>query len=159
MFEYRENINYCQQETYNVDAELQELNALCAKGISDYQLYLTIRQYIYKQLKVKQLAVTKILNDILRMRKEKSLRTVEIVMFFVANNDLPYSEIADYFGCSKQYVNQLLNDLSEQFLWLRALIEIKGEEDTINGNNREGKIVAPNKGRIKPHTAWLWEQD
>ena len=71
MLEYRENINYYRDDDYNIDAELDELIQLLHDGIKDYEIYDQIRQYVYKDIKIKELAVTVILSDLHELRKTK----------------------------------------------------------------------------------------
>ena len=160
MLQYIDNINYCSQQTYSIDEELTELNALCADGVSDYQLYQQIRQYVFREIKIKELAVTRILADILEMRQTKTEKAVNIIMFFVANNTMSYKQISEVFGCSKQYINQLLQQTAERYFWLRNLIQIKGEEDAKNENNRAINCYHRKQRTNKPsYTLFLWEED
>ena len=143
MLEYRQNINYCVSAEQNIDQQLAQLNTLCKHGISDYQLYQQIRRYIYRQIKIKQLAVTRILNDLLQIRK-KNDKIANIIEYFVANNNLSYSEVAQQFGCSKQYIHQTLAKYCKDYYWLNNLYLVKGAEDSKNQNNRT-KFFSGNK--------------
>lgn len=135
MLQYRENINYMRQSQFNIDAELDQLKQLCKNGIDDYQLYKQIRNYIYKEIKIKQLAVTLILNDLRQIRAYKPLHA-SIIEYFIIHNHLSYKDIADFFGVSKQAINQLMQKYAEQFTWMDNLVKIKGLEDAKNENNR-----------------------
>lgn len=146
MLEYRQNINYMQQDNYSIDQQIEQLHELCSKGISDYQLYQQIRSYIYKQIKIKELAITIILNDI-RSIREYNHNAANIIEFFIIHNDYSYKDIADQFGCSKQYIHQVMQKYSQQYIWLDNLIRIKGIEDSKNQNNRS--IFFNNNSRSK----------
>ena len=135
MLEYRQNINYSISDTYNIDNELAELNTLCKRSITDYELYQQIRSYIYKEIKIKELAITKILNDIAEIRK-KSVKASLIIQAFICHNDKSYSEIAAQFNCSKQAIHQTIQKYSVDYIWLQNLIKIKGAQDAKNENNR-----------------------
>lgn len=135
MLEYRQNIRYSCSDNYNIDAELEELKQLCKKGIDDYQLYNNIRQYIYKEIKIKELAVTIVLTDLLQIR-QKSDKAANIIEYFIAKNHLSYSEVAKKFNCSKQYIHQTLQRFAKDYYWLNNLFIVKGLEDSKNENNR-----------------------
>lgn len=135
MLEYRQNINYSISNSYNIDQELAELNTLCKRSITDYELYQQIRAYIYKEIKIKELAITKILNDLAEIRK-KSVKASLIIQAFICHNDKSYSEVAAQFNCSKQAIHQTVQKYSEDYVWLQNLIKIKGAEDAKNENNR-----------------------
>lgn len=135
MLEYRQNINYSISNSCNIDQELAQLNTLCKRNISDYQLYQQIRSYIYKEIKIKELAITKILNDLSEIRK-KSVKASLIIEAFICHNDKSYSQIASEFNCSKQSIHQTIQKYSVDYIWLSNLIKIKGAEDSKNENNR-----------------------
>lgn len=135
MLQYRENVNYMVSDNNSIDDQLKQLNQLCSKGISDYQLYEAIRNYIYKEIKIKQLAVTLILDDLMKIRQYNPTGA-NIISFFITHNDFSYKDVADWFGCSKQYIHQLMQKYSQQYIWLDNLIKIKGAEDSKNENNR-----------------------
>ena len=71
MLEYRENINYSRDDEYNIDQELDQLIELLKDGIKDYDIYDAIRQFIYREIKIKELAVTIILSDLHELRKTR----------------------------------------------------------------------------------------
>ena len=135
MLEYRENIGYSVSEAYSIDDELTELKELCQKGIDDFELYSQIREYIFREIKIKELAVTKILQDLMEIKK-RSAKGAEIIQYFICYNDRSYSEVAADLGCSKQLIHQTVKYYADNFLWLKNLIAIKGMEDSKNENNR-----------------------
>lgn len=135
MLQYRQNINYAVSDGYNIDQELAELKTLCKNNIDDYQLYQQIRSYVYRQIKIKELAVTKILNDLFEIRK-KSDKDANIIEYFIANNNMSYSQVAFEFNCSKQYIHQTLKKYCKDYYWLNNLFIVKGMEDSKNENNR-----------------------
>ena len=137
MLEYRQNINYYSSQGYNINEQLEQLATLLKyKDSADVeQLYDKIRSYVYRQIKIEQLAVTRILNDLLQIRK-KNDKIANIIEYFVANNNLSYSEVAQQFGCSKQYIHQTLAKYCKDYYWLNNLYLVKGAEDSKNQNNR-----------------------
>lgn len=143
MLQYRDNINYAVSAEYNIDNELSQLNTLCKRGISDYQLYQQIRAYIYRDIKIKELAITKVLKDLIEIRK-KSKRAADIIEYFICYNAWSYSEVARQFGTSKQLIHQTIQKYSADYEWLNNLIKIKGSEDSKNENNRT-KFFSGNK--------------
>lgn len=147
MLEYRQNIKYTQAISPSLDDELKQLNELCKNGVQDYELYQKIRTYIFREIKIEQLAVTLILNDLKHIREYKPLHC-QIIEYFIINNTASYKEIAEYFGCSKQAVHQLLTKYSKQFTWLENLLTIKGNEDAKNENNRT--VFFQTKKKQKP---------
>lgn len=141
----------------SIDQQLSQLNELCSKGVTDYQLYQQIRAYIYKEIKIKELAVTLILDDLRKIRYY-NIKAANIIQFYVINNDYSYLDIADYFGCSKQYIHQVMQKYSEQYIWLKNLMRIKGDQDSKNQNNRSIKFQ---NNRKKKNTIQLclWIED
>ena len=154
MLEYRENINYMQSQGNSIDAQIEQLHQLCSKGITDYELYQHIRGYIYTEIKIKQLAVTLILND-LRQIRLYNYKAANIIEFYVINNDYSYADIADWFGCSKQYIHQVMTKYSQEYIWLYNLMRIKGDEDCKNENNRSIRFNQPRK----TIQLSLWQED
>ena len=145
MLEYRQNINYYSSQGYNINEQLEQLATLLKyKDSADVeQLYDKIRSYVYRQIKIEQLAVTRVLNDLLQIRK-KNDKIANIIEYFVANNNLSYSEVAQQFGCSKQYIHQTLSKYCKDYYWLNNLYLVKGAEDSKNENNRT-KFFSGNK--------------
>lgn len=135
MLQYQENINYSKPSQYNIDEQLSELTQCCKNGYKEYQIYKQIRNYVYRQIKIKELAVTTILEDLLQIY-DKNKRGFEIVCYFIANNLSSYKDIADYFCVSKQNVYQVISTYADRYNWLKTLVEIKGEQDAHNENNR-----------------------
>lgn len=135
MLEYKQNINYMQALACNLDDELAELNHLCRMGVDDYQLYRKIRSYIFREIKLHELAATVILQDLTEI-KNKNQKVAEVITFFIINNTCSYQDIAEAFGCSKQNIYQLLKRYAENYPWLKNLMEIKGLQDSRNENNR-----------------------
>lgn len=133
--EYRENINYYQSPPYQIQDQLQELNTLCSKGITDDELYKQIRSYIYKQIKINQLAITRILPDLLQI-KSYSDRAFEIICFFILYNNVSYKDMADNLDCSRQLVYQTLKRYVPKYQWLTTLMKLKGDQDCKNEINR-----------------------
>lgn len=133
--EYRQNIRYMVSDSVNLDQQLRQLSELCRHGIDDYELYQKIRSYIFRQIKIKQLAVTKILDDLQQIRKSSS-KSADIITQFICHNDKSYSEVAAEFNCSKQLIHQTVKKYSKEYKWLENLIAVKGMEDSKNENNR-----------------------
>lgn len=131
MLQYLDNVNYQQQSEDSIDDQLQQLCQLCKEGYTDYELYLKIRQYIFKEIKIKQLAVTRILNDLSDLRCD-SPNVADLLEFFIANNTMSYKEIGDTFGYSKQRVHWTVKRYSNEFVWLKNLMQIKALEDAKN---------------------------
>lgn len=155
MLQYKDELNYSLSTNYNIDQQLAELHELCKKKITDYRLYQQIRSFIYKQLKINELAVTKILNDLIELRKKKP-KVALLIQFFISNNQLSYKEIAYEFNCSKQYVYQCLDYYSKEYIWLRNLIRIKGDSDSKNQCNRT--VFFPQKKK-KIEQLQLWGEE
>ena len=141
--EYRENINYCdygyRTADTNIDEQLLQLAEQLRGGVHDVQLYDRIRRKIYKDIKINELAITKILGDIWQI-EEFNPQIAKIVVFFLLNSDISYQKIASKFCCSKQNVYQILKRLSNKYLWLKNLLQIKGQQDKRNDNNRINKM-------------------
>lgn len=62
---YIDSYQYSKAERENIDQELEELYSELKAGVDVYSLYNQIRQYIYREIKIEELAITKILNDLL----------------------------------------------------------------------------------------------
>lgn len=137
MLEYRQNINYYSSQSYNINEQLEQLAALLKhKDSADVeQLYDKIRSYIYKQIKIEQLAVTRVLNDLHTLRKTKP-KTADVIEYYIANNADSYQQIANEFGCSKQNIYSIVQSNANNYTWLKGLMMVKGEYDSKNKNNR-----------------------
>ena len=142
MLQYRENINYYQSRPYNIDQQLTQLNELCRDGITDYELYQRIRAFIYKDLKINELAITRILPDLLQI-KTYSNRAFQIICLFVLKNHTSYKDMAAELGCSRQLIYQTLKRYVPKYQWLTTLMKLKGDEDSKNEMNRS--IFPPKK--------------
>ena len=138
MLQYRENINYSRDDDYNIDQELDQLIELLKDGIKDYDIYDAIRQFIYRQIKIKELAVTIILSDLHELRKTRP-RTADLIEYFISHNNQSYADIGREFNCSKQNVHNIITHQAENFIWLDNLVKIKGEEDSKNDNKQKSK--------------------
>lgn len=160
MLEYRDNINYMTSQATSIDDELMQLQELCKKGISDYELYQQIRNYIYHQIKINELAVTIIVDDLQELR-EKNPKIADIISYVIIHNTDSYQQIAEQFGCSKQYIYQLIQKYANDYVWLDNLLIIKGIEDSKNQNNRS--IFFNNSKKTKkakqPKTMFIIEED
>lgn len=136
MLQYRDNYKYSSADREDIDAELQELYLSIKDNRSDsYSLYKQIRHYIYKEIKIDQLAITKILNDLMQIRNESEVSYI-VIMFFTANPLLSYSQIGEQFDISKQRVYSIIKEYADKYVWLANLLKIKGYEDSKNENNR-----------------------
>lgn len=52
MLNYIDNYNYSVSGREDIDRELRELNLQAQQGYADYDLYKSIRNYVYKEIKV-----------------------------------------------------------------------------------------------------------
>lgn len=142
-YSYIEGYKYSTADKQKIDEELRQLqNDIKNNGKDTYQMYQQIRHYIYKQIKIEELAVTKILNDLLEIKLENDKAFV-IIAFFVANPMLSYSQIATEYGLTKQRIHQIVNQYADRFTWLKNLIAIKGEEDSKFIKPKQSKIQIP----------------
>lgn len=142
-YSYIEGYKYSTSDRQKIDEELQQLHhQIKNNGKGIYQMYQQIRSYIYKQIKIDQLAVTKILNDLLQIKMQNDKAFV-IITFFVANPMLSYSQIATEYGLTKQRIHQIVNQYADRFRWLKNLITIKGEEDSKFIKPKQSKIQVP----------------
>lgn len=135
MLQYRQNINYFEGNYINsLDDELREFIQCIKSGLQDYDLYMNIRNKIYKEIKIEQLAATRILRDILEIENQ-SKRAKDIICYFVVNNTQSYKQIAEHFNTSKQNIYQIIKRYSEDYIWIENLMKIKSYEDRKNENN------------------------
>ena len=144
MLEYRDNINYYRERPYPIDEQLTQLNELCRDGISDYELYRRIRAYIYKDIKINELAITRILPDLLQI-KSYSDRAFQVVCCFILYSPNSYKQMAQILGCSRQLVYQTLKRYVPKYQWLTTMMKLKGDQDCKNEMNRT--IFAPKKAK------------
>lgn len=63
-------------------------------GGTDYDIYLSIRQKIYREIKIDELAVTRILRDLQIIRKNKK-PDADLVEYFILNSLDSYADIAE----------------------------------------------------------------
>ena len=127
-YSYIDNYKYSTTDKEQIDSELEQLHTQIKNGKDAYQMYNHIRNYIYKQIKIEELAITKVLNDLLQI-KSISDKDFVIITFFVANPMLSYSDIASEYGLTKQRIHQIVNEYATTYTWLNNLIKIKGSED------------------------------
>ena len=131
MLEYRQNINYFQSQANSIEEQIQEFAQLLQAGVQDIDLYMNIRDQIYKEIKIQQLACTRILRDILQIEKI-SCRAKDVIVYFIVHSTDSYKDIAEYFGCTKQNIQQIIKKYSKEYIWLDNLRKIKGIQDAKN---------------------------
>lgn len=160
MLQYRENISYYSSQGYNLEQQLAELRQLLHyEDEEEIQIiYQQIRKFIYREIKINELAVTRILNDLHQIRKSNR-QIADVLEYFIANNTMSYKQIGEEFGCSKQNIDQIIKHYANQFIWLKNLVACKGAQDSKNENNRQ--IFFIRNGEKKKHTRQLslWEED
>ena len=127
-----DNYNYSQQRQSTIDEELTQLVELCKDGYKEEDVYEYIRSRIYKQIKIEELAVTRVLQDLLLIR-EQSNRAFQVLSFFICNSHLSFQQISEVFGCTKQNIHSLLGRYAKQLPWLDNLLKIKKELDGKGG--------------------------
>lgn len=145
-YSYIEGYKYSIAQRQNIEAQLEELHTQIKNGKDVYDMYKQIRHYIYKQIKIDQLAVTKILNDLLQIRL-KSEQAFILITFYTANPMLSYKQVADEYNISKQRVHQIISEYAKSYPWLNNLKNIKGEQDS--------KYIKPKKQK----TEVVWKQE
>ena len=153
MLEYRENINYYSSTGYDIDAELAELRALLLDGVKDYELYDAIRGFIFREIKIKELAITIIIKDLEQIR-QKSASAYKAIVLLLIDSTQSYLSIARQIGYCKQGAYQLFSRYRKNYVWLDNLMKIKSLEDSKNENNRtiffnkkDGKSDGKNDGK------------
>lgn len=135
MLKYIDNYNYSSADEETIDEQIEQLINSVKRGSDAFQIYRGIRDRVYREIKIEELAITRIIGDLIQI-KQKSERAFSIVLAFVANPMQSYKQIADAFGISKQRVNYILQQYSQNYVWLKNLLQIKGKEDSKNQNNR-----------------------
>ena len=121
--QFIENVNYLPAgEQESIDSELQELRELLEAGFGDYELYLQIRKNVLKELKYKDLAITRILPDLLQVFFENPnhFRVLATFVCFCLDS---YSKIGEELLYSKQRVHQIVSIYRPRFPWVEALME------------------------------------
>lgn len=148
MLQYIQNVNYVEDnQQQNIDSEIESLKKLILNGGTDYDIYLSIRQKIYREIKIEELAVTRILKDLQIIRKNKK-PDADLVEYFILHSLDSYADIAEQFGVTRQAIYQRLKNLSEKFYWIENLMEIKGFADAKNRKGRsEGGVGSPEGGQ------------
>ena len=127
-YSYIDGYKYSIAQRQNIEEELKELHTQIKNGKDVYDMYKTIRHFIYKQIKIDQLAVTKILNDLLQIRL-KNEQAFILITFYTANPMLSYKQVADEYNISKQRVHQIISEYAQSYPWLNNLKNIKGQQD------------------------------
>ena len=136
MLNYIDNYKYSKADENTLDQQLSELRQLLTSNNADsFALYSQIRQKIYKEIKIEQLAITRILNDLIEV-KTQSQPCFIVLLAFTANPLLSYKEIADQLGITKQRVYYVVSEYAKRYKWLENLLKIKGCQDAKNENNR-----------------------
>lgn len=136
MLQFLDNVNYMLPQQDRLEYDLEQLRySINSNSEQVKELYALIRNQIYRQIKIEQLAVTIVLNDLHELRKVKP-KTADLIEYYVANNTASYRQIAEQFGCTKQNVHMIIKNYSKNYPWLYNLMKIKGQMDSKNENNR-----------------------
>lgn len=128
MIQYNDNIKTITDEPQTIDEQLAELNELCKKGIKDQALYKKIRKFVMRDIKIDELAVTRVLQDLLEL-KVKRKHTFDRIAYFVCNSDKSYQKLGRQLGCSGQTIFNMIKYHSKKLKWLDNLRMIKRKED------------------------------
>ena len=131
MLQYRQNINYFESQANSIEEQIQEFAQLLQAGVQDLDLYMNIRDQIYKEIKIQQLACTRVLRDILQIEKVSG-RAKDVIVYFIVHNTDSYRDIAKHFNCTKQNIQQIIKKYSSEYVWLDNLRKIKGLQDAKN---------------------------
>ena len=135
MLRYIDNYKYSSADETTLDQQLSELKTLIENKADCYQLYSAIRQNIYTEIKIEELAITRILNDIIEIRQQSEIGFI-VILAFTANPMLSYKQLATQFGITKQRVYTIVSAYAKKYKWIDNLLKIKGSEDAKNENNR-----------------------
>lgn len=140
MLQLLDNYNYSIATPEQIDDELTQLVELCQDGIKEEQLYIRIRSYVYREIKIEQLAVTRILQDLLLIRQQ-SQRAYQVLLYFTINNTASFADIAENFHCSKQNIHAIMKRYAPELPWLNNLLHIKSQQDGKGGGRARGQTV------------------
>ena len=141
--QYIQNINYKrQQQTLDeyytspeltLDQEIEDFISLCRakENIQTADIYRKIRAFIYKEIKIKQLAVCRVLTD-LEFIRNKNPRIADYIEYFIAHNTDSYQQMADHFGITKQAFYCTIKKYAPSCKWLKGLYNMKSIYDSRN---------------------------
>ena len=124
--DYIENVDYG-QEGQTQQSLLEELAEAIDRDESVEELYEEIRAGVLRELKTSDLAITRIMPDLLRMMEWNHGKAV-LVMRLLANPLASYSELGEKMGYSKQRVHVVLHEIAQDCEWLGRLLEIRNEQ-------------------------------
>ena len=128
MLEYNDEMKQMVDQSPTLDDQLAELNELCRHGVNDFELYDKIRSFVLHQIKIEELAVTIVLQDLLKI-KTKRKHTFDRIVYFICNSDKSYQQMAEDNGCSAQTFYSTIKCHAKKIKWLDNLMKIKRAED------------------------------
>lgn len=123
--DYIDNVDYGQEEP-RLPSLLEELAEAIDRDESVEELYEEVRTGVLRELKTSDLAITRIMPDLLRMMEQNDGKAV-LVMRLLANPMASYTELGEQMGYSKQRVFFVLRELARDCEWLERLLEIRNE--------------------------------
>ena len=137
-YQYIPNVEY---EGVNpgsgIDAMLHEYNAN-----KDYRLYLKIKKEIYKEMKLKQFAITGIAPDLIAILMYSPKR-LQLILSLLADPYASFNELGNKVGLSKQRVYVILWEEAKKIPWLQSLLEMKQlkKRDIENDGKKDGQSI------------------
>ena len=136
--EYIDNIDYVQNTRQpTIENLLQQLKECISIDVQTATLYDIIRKQIIRQIKLSDLAITRIMPDLVQLRKENA-KQADIVQFLLANPEISYSDIGKQFNISKPTLIWHWKRLQAKFFWLKNYLEIKNENYNRNRTYKQG---------------------
>ena len=121
MLEYRENIDYEQEQQESIDALLDDLREACALDADAEMLYEAVHTAVMREVRTQELAITTIMPDLIEMM-DANAKKARLVMLLLADPYASYADLGERMGYSKQRVHVILNEMSKKYGWLARLL-------------------------------------
>lgn len=118
-------------------------------GIDCEELYDEVYSEALQEIATRDLAISKILQDLILIRRESSLHA-DVITEATARPLSSYQEIADASGIARSSVYFILCRYAEDYTWIRGVMKIRAIKKQTDGQKRKkGKFVGPS-GRGGP---------
>ena len=122
--EYRDNIDYGRQSNApGIDDLAAELAAAIGRDEEVREVYEAVRQAVLADLKYSDLAITRVVPDVLRISAKSETKAL-ILLHLLADPFASYRELGERTGVSKARVGFVLSELSGKIGWLKDFLQI-----------------------------------
>lgn len=119
-------------------------------GMDCEELYDEVYSEALQEIATRDLAISKILQDLILIRRGSSLHA-DVIIEAIARPLSSYQEIADTASISRSSVYYILNRYADDYTWIRGIMKIRAIKKQTEGQRRKkgGRRAGPS-GRGVP---------